>query len=262
MRKGLKKPWLKWHKNNLWGYFFMAPFLIMFIVMFAYPIIEAIRVSLYNSTLIKQEWVGLGNYISLFKSETFMKSLRNTFLFVLFCVPCTTGFSLFIANRIRRYHPFITAIFRAIFYLPAVTSSVILALTWKLIYNPQSGILNWFLGLFGIEPVLWLSNPNTALIALAVIVVTWQVGYPIILFSAGLDGIPQTYYEAASIDGASGKRIFWQITFPLLKPTTLFVLVITTIGSFQTFVVVQLLTSGGPNYATSTIIVSALRDSI
>lgn len=240
-------------KTNLWGYFFMAPFIIMFAVFFIYPIFEAIRLSLYDYTLTKQEWIGLGNYISLFKNDIFLKSLKNTFAFVLICVPCTTGFSLFVANTIRRYHPVITGFFRAAFYFPAVTASVVLAITWDLIYNPQNGILNWFIGLFGADPVLWLADSNTALIALAVIVVTWQVGYPIILFCAGLDGIPQTYYEAASIDGAKGNKIFWRITFPLLKPTTLFVMVITTIGSFQTFAVVQLLTAGGPNYATSTV---------
>lgn len=244
---------LKNTRNNLWGYFFMAPFIIMFVVFFVYPIFEAIRLSLYDYTLTKQKWIGLQNYISLFKSDTFLKSLKNTFAFVLICVPFTTGFSLYIANTIRRYHPVATGFFRAVFYFPAVTSSAVLAVTWNLIYNPQNGILNWFIGLFGAKPVLWLADSKTALIALSIIVITWQLGYPIILFCAGLDGIPQTFYEAASIDGAKRNRIFWQITFPLLKPTTLFVTVITTIGSFQTFAVVQLLTAGGPNYATSTV---------
>ena len=101
--------------------------------------------------------------------------------------------------------------------------------------------------------ILWLANSKVVLGALAVIVVTWQVGYPIILFCAGLDGIPSTYIEAASIDGANKMRIFWQVIMPLLKPTTLYVIVTNTIGSFQTFAVVQLLTAGGPNYATSTV---------
>ena len=169
------------------------------------------------------------------------------------CVPVTTLFSLFVANVIRKQHPVVTAIFRACFYFPAITASAVLAVTWKLIYNPTNGVLNWFLGLFGMEPVLWLANTDVVLPALAVIVVTWQVVYPIIMFCTGLDGIPNTYMEAASMDVASKLRIFWQIIIPLLKPTTLYVIVTTTIGSFQTFAVVQLLTAGGPNYATSTV---------
>ena len=240
-------------RDNLLGYGFMAPFIIAFAFFFVYPIIEAIRLSFFDYTLVKQEWTGLNNYISLFKNPNFIKSLKNTFSFVVICVPCTTLLSLFVANVIRRLHTIATALFRAAFYLPSITASAVLAVTWKLIYNPQNGVLNWFLNLFNVEPVLWLANSKVVLGALAVIVVTWQVGYPIILFCAGLDGIPSTYIEAASIDGASKMRIFWKVTMPLLKPTTLYVIVATTIGSFQTFAVVQLLTAGGPNYATSTV---------
>lgn len=242
----------KW-RTNIWGYAFMAPFILAFVVFFVYPIIEAFRLSLYHYTLVKQEWVGLQNYISLFRDKNFLKSLRNTFAFVLICVPATTLLSLFVANTIRRYHRTVTAFFRAAFYLPSITASAVLAVTWKLIYNPQNGVLNWFLSLFGADPVLWLSDSRVVLPALAVIVITWQLGYPVILFCAGLDGIPSTYIEAANIDGASKMRTFWQVIMPLLKPTTLYVVVTNTIGSFQTFAVVQLLTSGGPNYATSTI---------
>lgn len=242
----------KW-RDNLLGYGFMAPFIIAFAFFFVYPIIEAIRLSFFDYTLVKQEWTGLNNYISLFKNPNFIKSLRNTFSFVAICVPCTTLLSLFVANVIRRLHPVATALFRAAFYLPSITASAVLAVTWKLIYNPQNGVLNWFLSLFNVEPILWLANSKVVLGALAVIVVTWQVGYPIILFCAGLDGIPSTYIEAASIDGANRMRIFWQVIMPLLKPTTLYVIVTNTIGSFQTFAVVQLLTAGGPNYATSTV---------
>ncbi|WP_238402897.1 carbohydrate ABC transporter permease [Paenibacillus mesophilus] len=201
----------------------------------------------------KKDWVGLDNYIQLFQDDVFVRSLGNTFGFVAGVVPLTIIVSLFVSAIVIHKSAKTASFFRASFYLPIVTSQIILSATWAWIYHPVNGIANYALSLAGASPVMWLSDSRVALPSLIVVVVTWCVGQPIILYLAALGNIPVTYYEAASIDGAGTWRQFRSITLPMLKPTTLYVIVTSTIGAFQTFVVVQILTGGGPNYATSTI---------
>lgn len=241
-------------KKEFWGYFFIAPFLVVFLLFEIYPYIASFYLSLFDYGLGKKHWIGLQNYIHLFSDSVFLKSLFNTFAFVIGAVPITVIFSLFVANAVIRRSAKVISFFRASFYLPIVASQVILSITWLWIYNPVNGVANYVLSLVGVEPVMWLSNPSYALSSLILVVITWSVGQPIILYLAAMGGIPKTYYEAASIDGANSWRKFWHITLPLLKPTTLYVVITSTIAAFQTFVVVQLLTAGGPNYGTSTIL--------
>lgn len=239
--------------REFWGYFFIAPFLLVFLAFEVYPFIDALYLSLFDYGINRKEWVGLGNYAALLQDDVFRKSILNTFLIVLGVVPLSVLFAVVAASLIIGKSAAVASFFRASFYLPIVTSQVILSITWLWIYNPVSGIANYALSLAGIAPVMWLSDANVTLLAVIIVVITWCVGQPIILYLAALGSIPASYYEASSIDGASPLRQFFSITLPLLKPTTLYVIVTTTIGAFQTFVVVQLLTGGGPNYATTTI---------
>ncbi|WP_309120299.1 sugar ABC transporter permease [Paenibacillus sp.] len=239
--------------REFWGLFFIAPFLIVFFAFEIYPFLDAIYLSLFDYGIGRKEWIGFGNYASLLTDDVFLRSILNTFLLVLGVVPVTIIFSIITASLIIGKSSGVASFFRASFYLPIVTSQVILSVTWLWIYNPVSGIGNYSLSLLGIKPIMWLSDTSVSLIAVIIVVITWSVGQPIILYLAAMGSIPSDYYEAASIDGASGWRKFWSITLPLLKPTTLYVIVTSTIGAFQTFVVVQLLTGGGPSYSTTTI---------
>ncbi|THF77309.1 carbohydrate ABC transporter permease [Cohnella fermenti] len=239
--------------REFWGFFFILPFLLVFAAFEIYPFLDAIYLSLFDYGIGRKEWIGFGNYSHLLGDDVFLKSIRNTFLLVLGVVPLSVGFSLAAASIVIHKSAAVASFFRASFYLPIVTSQVILSIAWLWIYNPMTGVANYGLSLFGIEPVMWLSDSSVTLVAVIIVVITWCVGQPFILYLAGLGGIPSSYYEAASIDGASPWRKFWSITLPLLKPTTLYVVVTTTIGAFQTFVVIQLLTGGGPNYSTTTI---------
>ncbi|SEF45570.1 carbohydrate ABC transporter permease [Paenibacillus sp. UNC499MF] len=240
-------------KGNFWGLFFIAPYAILFVLFEIYPIIKAFYLSFFDYGLGKQTWIGMENYTKLFTDSVFLRSIANTFGFVLGTVPLTFLFAVFAAVTIYGKHKHLASFFRGAFYLPVITSQVILSLIWAWIYSPVNGIANYTLSLFGMQPVMWLSDERFALLALIFVVVTFNVGQPIILILAALGNISPDYYEAADLDGASSFRKFWHITMPLLKPTSLYIIVMSTIWAFQTFVVVQMLTGGGPNYATSTI---------
>lgn len=241
-------------KEQFWGYFFVIPGLFFFVLFVVYPLLESIWLSFNSYDLRDYTFVGLKNYISLFKDDVFLKSIVNTFLFVLYIVPATVVFSLLLAVLIIEKSPGAQTFFRAAFYLPVVISIVSVSLVWNNLYSPAYGILNYILSLFGAPPVSWLGNSSLVIPSLSLVILTYTMGQPIILNLAALGGIPVTYYEASDIDGASSWHKFWKITVPLLKPTTLYIFVTTTISAFQVFAIINLMTSGGPNYASSTVL--------
>jgi multiple sugar transport system permease protein len=240
--------------KNRWAYFFILPAYIPFIIFTVYPLLEGIRLSFYKKNLTTETFVGLKNFERLVEDEAFMRGLKNTVFFVLGVVPSALFISLFIAVMIYPLRKSIQSFFRMAFYLPVVASGVVLSMVWLWIYSPAYGLLNYFLTSIGLSRVAWLGDTKTALPALAFVVLTWILGQPVILFLAALGGIPEELLDAAKIDGANAWQQFWKVTFPLLLPTTLFVFVTQTIGVFQTFVVVLLMTRGGPAYATMTIV--------
>ena len=207
----------------------------------------------YDAT--EMTWVGFENYAGCLRTAL-SGAFLNTLHFVVIIVPVILVLSLLFAVLIFGLNYVLQSIFRAAFYLPSVASGVVLVAVWLWIYNPTYGLLNYLTGLVGLPRIAWLGDARWALPALSVVVISWALGRPIILFIAGLNGISREVYEAAMIDGASSWQQFIRITLPLLTPTTVFVLVTQTIGVFQTFVVVQLLTRGGPAYATQTIVYS------
>jgi multiple sugar transport system permease protein len=237
-----------------WAYLFLLPALLPFFVFILLPIFKGLQLSFFEARLQSREWVGLANFEALLRDEAFRQAVLNTVYFVLGVVPITVAISLTLAVIIHPLARSIQSFFRLAFYLPVVAAGVVLSMVWLYIYNPTYGLLNYLLSLVGIGRVEWLGRTETALPSLAVVVVSWTIGQPLILFLAGLAGIPQDLYDAAMIDGAGGWAKFWRVTFPLLRPTTLFVLVTQTIGVFQVFVVVLLMTRGGPVNATQTIV--------
>ncbi|WP_439332309.1 carbohydrate ABC transporter permease [Pseudostreptobacillus hongkongensis] len=200
-------------------------------------------------------FVGLKHYVDLFKDGIFIKSTINTVLITAIAVPIVVAFSIFVAINIYEKNAFIRSFFRGIFYIPAISSVVSVTVVWNWIYHPKYGILNYVLNTTHItnSNIDWLGNPKTAIFAIIAILITTSVGQPIILYVAALGNVPKDLIEASKIDGATDHKAFTQIIWPLIKPTTLYIVVVTTINSFQIFALIQLLTSGGPNYSTSTI---------
>jgi multiple sugar transport system permease protein len=204
--------------------------------------------------LTKPEWVGIGNYIQMIQDdELFRKSLLNTFYFTIGVVPLGTVLSLLAAvimNQKLRGQSF----FRTVYFLPTVCSGIAIALLWAWLYNTQFGLINYMLKSVGLPKISWLGDRRWAMISVIIMTIWRGLGYNMILFLAGLQGIPQEYYEAAIIDGASRWQVFRRITLPLLSPTTFFVVVLSMIGSFQVFEATYIMTQGGPYYATYTMV--------
>jgi multiple sugar transport system permease protein len=199
------------------------------------------------------KWVGFANYIELFKDETFLKSLWNTIYFTLGTVPTGVIISLFLAIALNQRIKGIK-IFRAAYFLPVIASFVAAALVWSWIYNPEFGLLNYFLSIIGIKGPNWLNSLNWAMPSIILTTIWKGLGFNMLLFLAGLQGIPESYYEAADIDGAKWFSKFLHVTVPLLSNTTLFVVIISTINSFQGFDLVYMMTYGGPARSTSVLV--------
>ncbi len=198
-------------------------------------------------------WIGLKNYTNLLQLPEFWEVLRNTVYYTVGYVPLAVTLPLFMAILVNQKLKGIT-FFRTIYFLPVVTSGVAIALVWGWMYNPSFGVINYILEkLFGIEGPRWLADPQWAMPSLIIIGVWQSIGYNMVIYLAGLQGIPQELYEAARIDGAGWWPQFRHITVPLITPTAFFILVLSIIGSFQVWTITYLLTQGGPAGATLTL---------
>ena len=242
-------------RENIAGYIFMAPSLLFFIGFVIFPMGMCLVTSFFNYTMTEFTFSGLKNYQIMFGDSVFIKALMNTIVIVVVSVPVTCLFSLWVASIIYKMRQIHTSFFRCVFYLPVVTGSVAVTVVWKWIFNNYTGVLNYVCKALGIisTNVNWLGNPGTALWCIITILLTTSVGQPIVLYVSALSNVDHSLVEAASVDGATNMQTFWRIKWPQIMPTTLYILVITTINSFQCFALIQLLTSGGPNHATETI---------
>ena len=242
--------------ENIAGYLFMAPFLLFFLGFVVYPMFMCIFTSFFDATMGREDiFIGLSNYKELFSDPVFWIALKNTLIIVIVSVPVTCAFSLWIATLISKMPVAATSAFRCIFYLPVVTGSVAVTMVWKWMFNNYYGILNYLgkgTGLID-KNINWLGDPQYALGCIILILLTTSVGQPIVLYVSALDNVDKSLEEAAQVDGATETQAFWRIKWPQMMPTTLYILVITTINSFQCFALIQLLTSGGPKNATMTI---------
>ena len=200
-------------------------------------------------------FIGFKNYVDLFQDKIFQKGLLNTVIIVVVSVPTVCAFSLWVGARIYNMKMWACSAFRVIFYLPVVTGSVAVTVVWKWIYHYYNGILNFVgtnLGLWE-KNINWLGDEKFALGCIILILFTTSVGQPIVLYVSALGNVDYTLVEAAEVDGATDLQVFWKVKWPQIMPTTLYILVITTINSFQCFALIQLLTSGGPEHATDTV---------
>ncbi|MCD7761557.1 MAG: sugar ABC transporter permease [Clostridiales bacterium] len=245
-------------RETISGYLFMLPSLIFFVGFVIIPMILCIYTSFFDANLTangEDVFVGFANYVELFNDDIFRKALVNTFIIVVVSVPVTCVFSLWVSSVIYKLRGPLLSLFRCIFYLPVVTGSVAVTVVWKWIYSYRTGVLNDVLTNLGIIDgnVNWLGDPSTALACIIVILLTTSVGQPIVLYVSALGNVDVSLTEAAQVDGATDLQVFWKIKWPQMMPTTLYILVITTINSFQCFALIQLLTSGGPTHATDTV---------
>ncbi len=237
------------------AYLFILPAMVFFLTFVVYPMLKGIHLSLYRFRGRRVSFVGLKHYANLLHNEIFIKSTLNTAWITMVAVPIVVAFSIFVAMNIYRKNALVRSFFRGVFYIPAISSVVSVTVVWNWIYHPKYGILNYLLKSSHLieENIDWLGNPRTAIYAIILILITTSVGQAIILYVAALGNVPSYLIEASKIDGANERKVFTKIVWPMIKPTTLYIVVVTTINSFQIFALIQLLTAGGPNYATSTI---------
>ncbi|MFC4116299.1 carbohydrate ABC transporter permease [Nonomuraea zeae] len=235
------RPGRRSRRDWLWGYGLIAPMALGLAVFYLWPIVQTLYLSFTESGMFGgQTWVGLDNFAGLFGDEEMLGALRNTLLYsvlVLIGVPL----SIVVAALLNVPGLRGLGVYRTLYFLPVVTMPAAVGLTWRYLYNGDFGLINYLLGQAGIDGPYWVSDPEFAIYAVAVVGIWSSLGYNAVLFLAGLQGIPKHYYEAAAIDGAGRLRQFFRITLPLLTPTTFFVVVITLINALQVFDLVYLM---------------------
>lgn len=242
-----------WRKAG-WVTLFLLPSLGGLAVFSLIPIAASLVLTLFDWDLLTPpRYIGLDNFAELFASEDFWASLIHTLSFIVGYIPLVLVLALALALVLNQKLRGLL-IFRAAFYLPVVSAWVAVALLWQWIFNPKFGLVNYALSLVGITGPGWLFDPNWAMPAIILTSVWKDMGFVMVMFLAGLQGIPADYYEAASIDGAGRWQSFWHITRPLLAPTTFFALIISLINSFQVFDQVWIMTEGGPAGATTVLV--------
>ena len=237
---------------------YLLPMLVITITFNIWPIINSFLMSLYTKYDFYTDKVsawGFDNFVYLWNDPDFHLAVRNTLVFVVGVVPITVILSLIIALLLNQVK-IISGFFRTVYFLPFVTSTVAIAMVWNWMFHSNYGLINYFIGWFGIHPINWLTDPHYALLALIIMSIWKSLGFNIILFLVGLNNIDHGYYEAAEIDGANARQRFWNITIPILSPITFLVSVNGIIGSFKVFDEIFALFQGtpGPGKADLTIV--------
>ncbi len=228
----------------------LAPTLLVFGVFLFYPALNGVWISLTKWDGVNpQKFIGFQNYLKLAADKNFWESFANTLLFTAFSVPliyaAALGLAVLLTGEIKGSN-----FFRAVFYWPTMISSIVVGLTWRFLLGEDFGVVNYLLTLMEKSPVKWLTDARNAMMVIILVTVWSMAGYYMVMFVSGIKGISQTYYEAARIDGGGAWQQFWYITLPLLKPTSLLVIVLSTINVIKTYPLVFALTQGGPAGAT------------
>lgn len=241
-------------KENLAGYLFILPNFLGVFLFVVFPLLFSLIMVFidwdYMMGFSGIEWVGLAHFKKLMTDEYFLQSLKNNFIFTAVTVPSAMAIGLVIAVILNKF-VYLKNFLRVLFFLPYVSSIVAISIVWSVMYNPTNGPINGTLRSLGIENLPgWLASPDWALPAIIIMVVWTYTGYTMVLYMAGLQGVPKDLYEAASIDGATGMKSFFKITVPMLKPTSFLIAVTLIISTFQVFAAVAVMTKGGPLNST------------
>jgi multiple sugar transport system permease protein len=239
------------------GWLFALPVLLYFVVWVFAPVLAALGLTFMEwnglAPLSEARFVGLANVSALLHDRAFLSSFRNTFLYTAVVVGSGTACGLLLALAVNAVTRF-SGLVRAIYFAPVVLPMTAMALLWGLLYQPAYGLFNQLLGAVGLPPGHWLYGTESALLSVCLLVFWKSLGWYMLIFLAGLRAIPDEFYEAAKIDGAGAWVRFWSVTLPLLKPTTLFVLIVSCIDGLQVFSPVYIMTQGGPANATDTVV--------
>lgn len=226
------------HNEWMWGYILVAPTIIGLLILNIIPLIQTFILSFQKTgDFGSSQWAGFENYKRLFSDPAVWQATGNTLKYVLIVIPFIIVFSLLVAVLLNQKIKG-KSVYRVIYFLPMVAAPAAVAMVWKWLFNSEFGLINYLLSLIGIEGPQWVSDPNFALIAIAIVGIWSAVGYNMILLLAGLQEIPKDYYEAASIDGAGPIRQFFSVTLPLVSPSLYFVMVTSIISAFQVFDVI------------------------
>lgn len=241
--------------RKIWGCVFLLPQLIGLVLFSLVPVANAFSYSFvdWDGFATEKVFVGFANYAALFKSSDFYNGLSNTLIYMLVHVPAVIILSLLIAVALKNIWG--KLFYRLLYFMPVVTGSVAVGVIWTWLLNADFGFINQMIDrVFGVAGPMWLVSPKLVLVSLAIVATWWRLGYYMVIFLAGLQNVPATYYEAAKIDGAGNVRQFLHITLPLISPTTFFITIIAIIHSFQVFDLALIMTNGGPGKASRTFV--------
>jgi len=250
---------MKKFKKEMWGYIFLLPWLAFFLVFTVYPFCFGIYVSFTNYTLGTMTFIGFQNFKDVFADPAFFRSVVATLKYAVLIVPGILIASLWVSKVLMYCGPKINAFTKVAFYLPTVTSQVALVIVWNFLFQPTFGLIAGIFTNVGLQPISWFTDPNLAIGVISFLCLAISLGQPIILYTAAMNGIPQSYFEAAEIDGAKRNQVFFKITLPLLHSTTTFIFITSTIAVMQIFVIPYLMTGGGPEYRTSSLLLMIYR---
>jgi multiple sugar transport system permease protein len=245
-------------KMNIIGYMFLLPSLIGFLIFKLYPILFSLFLAFCEWDLVSGfsniKFIGLDNFKNMANDDYFISSIRNTFVYVLSVVPIEIVLAMIIAVILEKAVYF-KGFFRLVYFMPYISNIVAVSVVWMALYHPSQGPINQLLMAIGIKnPPLWLASSKWAMLALIIMSVWLGIGYCIVIYMAGLQGVPDEIYEAAKIDGANAIERFRYITLPYLSPTTFFLLIVRLIATFQVFGPINIMTEGGPGRATTVLV--------
>ncbi|MBQ9300742.1 MAG: sugar ABC transporter permease [Clostridia bacterium] len=240
-------------RENLSAYLFVGPFVVLCALFIIYPIFRGFINSLYNTKWRATVYVGLQNYKTIFSNATSMLAIKNSLLFVATVVPLLIIFGIWISGSIFDKRRLYVSGVRAVLYIPVIASMVVMSIIWRFILDSQSGLVRYFCMLLGLKPVNVLADPTYTIYLLIFILFTMNIGQCVVLYTADMLSIPNDLLEACRIDGGGRLDMFRYILIPLTKNTTIFTFITQTASVFKVFIVIQLLTRGGPNYKTTTM---------
>lgn len=253
MALSLEKNRIRKNTSQTAGYLFIAPQMLLMLIFIVYPVIKGFKMSLYKVYGMDSYFVGLDNFKALFEDAVFVKSILNTVFFVVAIVLLTIIFALFVSTTVYDKNARYVSFIRGSYYLPVMVSMVVMSIVWNFLLNPSNGLVSYVFQQMGAGHVNLLGNPKTVMPIIVFVTFVGNVGQAIILYLATMIGISPDYFEAAQLDGATRWQRIRNIIIPLVRPTTAYLIVINIIAVLKIFVVIQLLTGGGPNNASVTM---------